>query len=117
MDSLLPAFLLLLPSLPLTIVYLVGIIFSSTKIGLYRRAAAMGLTGFIGLLLGQMVHAGGTLMTLPAYRGEMPIRELGIRLAAINLAGTMLTLAGTILLLLALFADRDTKQPVGQPRW
>ena len=100
-------FFLLLPSMPLVLVYLVGIIFSATKMRLYRKAAALALAGFGALLLSTLVHASGTLMTLPAYRDNLSLSELGTRLAMINLAGVVLTLAGTIILLLAIFAGRD----------
>jgi uncharacterized membrane protein len=100
---------MLLPSMPLVIVYLVGIIFSATKMRLHRKAAALAMAGFGALLLSILVHASGTLMTLPAYRGSLSLSELGVRLAVINLAGVVLTLAGTIILLLAIFADRDRK--------
>jgi hypothetical protein len=68
------------------------------------------MAGFGGLLLGQLLRIGGTLMTLPAYRGSTPIHELGTRLALINLVGTTVILGGTIVLLLAIFADRDKRQ-------
>jgi hypothetical protein len=109
MDSLLPTLFLLLPSLPLVIVYIVGIVISATKMVSYRKAAALAMAGFGGLLLGQLIRIGGTLMTLPAYRGSTPIHELGARLALISLVGTMVILGGTIVLLLAIFADRDKK--------
>ena len=109
MDSLLPAFFLLLPSLPLVIVYIVGIVISATKMGSYRKVAVLAMVGFGGLLLGQLIRSGGSLMTLPAYRGSTPIHELGARLALINLAGTTVILGGTIVLLLAVFADRGKK--------
>ena len=103
------SFLLILPSLPLMLVYLVGIIFSATKVRLYRRAAVLALVGFGSLLLSTLVHASATLMTLPAYRGSMALSELGVRLALINLVTVVLTLGGTILVLLAIFADRDKR--------
>ena len=109
MDSMLPAFLLLLPAVPMVLVYLVGIIFSTAKLGAYHRAAMLGLTGFGALLIGQLVRASGTLLTLPQNRGTMTVAELGARLGSINLVGTMLALAGTILVMLAIFADRNQK--------
>src|SRR3954471_15726196 len=89
------SFVVLLPSLPLMVVYLVGIIFSATKMRLYRKAAVLAVVGFGALLLSTLVHAGGTLMTLPAYRSGMALSELAVRLALINLATVVLTLGGT----------------------
>lgn len=109
MDSMMPAFLMMLPAIPLALVYLIGIVFSAAKLSVYHRAAMLGITGFGALLLGQLVRAGGTLLTLPQNRGTMPVTELARRLASISLVGALLTLAGTILVLLAIFADRDKK--------
>jgi len=103
------SFLVLLPSLPLMLVYLVGIIFSATRMRLYRKAAVLAVVGFGAMLLSSLVHASGTLMTLPAYRGGMALSELGVRLALINLVTVVLTLGGTIIVLLAIFAGRDGK--------
>jgi hypothetical protein len=110
MNSLPSALVVLLPSLPLIIVYLVGIILSSTKLRLYRKAAALGVAGFGCLLLGQLVRLGSTLVTLSNLRDSIPTRELRTWLTAINYAATALTLAGAILLLLAIFADRDKQR-------
>jgi hypothetical protein len=109
MDSLPPAFFLLLPYLPLVIVYVVGIVISSTNLRRHRRAAALGMAGFGGLLLGQLIRVSATVMTLPAYRGSTPIHELSTRLTLINIVGTLAIVAGTIVLLLAIFAGRDKK--------
>ncbi len=109
MSSTMQALTLLMPSVPLLVVYLIGIIFSAFKLAQYRRAATLGIGGFGFLLVGRAVSAGGNLMTLPAYRGSMPIAELAGRIAMLNLLATVLVLAGTILLMLAIFADRDRK--------
>jgi hypothetical protein len=106
-------FALLLPSLPLLAVYLVGIIYSSTKVAECRRVATLGITGFALLLVGRAVSAGGNLMTLPQYRGSMSIQELTGRLTMLNLVATLLVLTGTIVLMVALFTDRDEKAALG----
>jgi hypothetical protein len=113
MQSSMQAFALLLPSLPLFAVYLVGLIYSSTKLGQCRRVATLGMTGFALLLAARIVSTGGNLMTLPQYRGSMTIQELTGRLAMLNLVATLLILAGTIVLIVALFADRDKKPALG----
>jgi hypothetical protein len=64
-------------------------------------------------LAGQLIHASSNLTVLPAYRRSMPMRDLASRLATLNLAATMLILAGTILLMVAIFSDRDRKRAVG----
>src|SRR5262245_55278603 len=109
MDSLLPAFSMLLPSVPLVIVHVIGIIISATKMGQYRKAAALGMAGFSGLLLAQLIRAAGPLRTLPAYRDSMSVRELSTWFMITGLITTVLTLGGIILLLLAIFADRNKK--------
>jgi len=109
MDELLPAFSILLPSVPLVIVHVIGIIISAAKLGRYRKAAALAMAGFGGLLLSQLVRAANTIMTLPPYRGSMSARELGARFMITSIITMMLTLGGMILLLLAIFADRDKK--------
>jgi hypothetical protein len=105
MDSL-SLVVVLLPSLPLVAIYLVGLILSSTKLRLYRRAATLGMVGFGLLLLAQLIRASNSLMTLPDFRGSMSARELGMRFAVTGWVSTALALTGMILLLLAIFADR-----------
>ena len=109
MDSMAPVLAVLAPGVPFVVVYLIGIILSAMKMSVYRRAASLALGGFIGLLLGQLVRVHGTLLMLPANRGSTPLRELATQLAMINLLGVLLALGGTILLLLAIFADRDKR--------
>jgi hypothetical protein len=107
MESLPAALLLLLPSAPLVLVYAAGILVALVRIGDYRKTSAFALTGFVGLLLGALIRAAGTLMTLPEYRGDMPVRELGLRLTAINYIATLLTVAAMIFLIVAIFTDRE----------
>lgn len=109
MDSLQPAFFLILPSLPIMIVYIVGIILSATKLGRYRPAATLAMSGFACLLVGQLIRIASTLMTLPAFRGSTSMHELSTRLTIFNLIATAIVLGGTILLLLAIFAGRDRR--------
>ena len=109
MESFAPAFILLLPSAPLVLVYVVGAIFALVKLRTWPKAATFALIGFLGDLVAQLMHAGSLLMTLPAYRGTLTIAELGSRLAAINLLATVLTVAATVMLLIAIFTDRETK--------
>jgi hypothetical protein len=107
MESLPAAFFLLLPSAPLVLVYATGIIVALLKMGKYRNASAFALTGFVGLLLGALIRAAGTLMTLPEYRGDMPVMQLAIRLAATNYLATLLTVAAMVLLMVAIFTERE----------
>jgi hypothetical protein len=116
MESLPAALFLLLPSAPLVVVYAAGIIVASVNMGDYRKASVFALTGFVGLLLGALIRAGGTLMTLPEYRGDMPVRELAIRLAAINYLATFLTIVATVLLMVAIFTDRERPEGLRKRR-
>lgn len=113
MESSMQALAALFPAVPLLAVYLVGVIFSSSKMGPHRRAATLGMTGFGCLLIARMIGAGGTLMLLPAYRGSTPLTQLTGRLATINLAATLLSVGGTIVLMIALFVDREKKPAIG----
>jgi hypothetical protein len=101
------ALLLLLPSAPLVLVYAAGIIVALLKIGDYGKASGFALTGFVGLLLATLIRAASTLMTLPEYRGNMPIRELAIQLATLNYLATFLTVAAMVLLMVAIFTGRE----------
>ncbi len=109
MASSMQIFALLLPSFPLIAIYLVGVIFSSSKLGECRKAALLAMTGFGILLLGQLIRTGSNLMVLPAYRDSMSSPELANRLTALSLLGMFVTVAGTIFVLIAIFADRDKK--------
>jgi hypothetical protein len=110
-ESLPAAFLMLLPAVPLALVYVAGITVALVNMGSNRRASAFALTGFVGLLLAALIRAAGTLMTLPEYRGDMPVRELAIRIAATNYVATFLAVAATAFLIVAIFVDRE--QPEG----
>jgi hypothetical protein len=109
MDSL-REFSLFIPSGCLAIVYVVGLVISATKMGLYRKAAGLAVGGFATMLVGQLARIAATVMTLPSFRGSTSIRDLGFRLTVINLTATALILAGTILLLLAIFAGRSPER-------
>jgi formate hydrogenlyase subunit 3/multisubunit Na+/H+ antiporter MnhD subunit len=115
MGSLPPAaFILLVPLAPLVLVYLAGIALALLNMGDYRKASAFALTGFVGLLLGAVIRAAATLMTLPQFRGDMPASELGIRLAVTNYTATFLTAAAMVFLIVAIFIDRE--RPDGRKR-
>jgi hypothetical protein len=117
MSESLPAVLLmLLPTVPLALVYATGIIVALVKIGSHRRASAFALTGFVGLLLSALIRAGGTLMTLPQYRGDLPVKELAIRIAATSYVATFLTVAATAFLIVAIFIDREQPQGLRKRR-
>jgi formate hydrogenlyase subunit 3/multisubunit Na+/H+ antiporter MnhD subunit len=107
MESLTATLLVLLPSAPLVLVYVVGIILALVNMEGYRRASAFALTGFVGLLLGALIRAAGILMTLPPYRGDRPISELAIWIAAVNYLATFLTVAAMVFLMVAIFTDRE----------
>jgi formate hydrogenlyase subunit 3/multisubunit Na+/H+ antiporter MnhD subunit len=92
------------------LVYAAGIIVALLKRGDYPMASAFALTGFGGLLLGALIRAVATLMTLPEYRGDMSLRELGIQLAAINFLATFLTVAATVFLIVAIFTGRECRR-------
>jgi hypothetical protein len=109
-SSLPAALFLLLPAAPLVLVYAVGIILALLMMGTYRKASAFALTGFVGLLLATLIRAAGTLMTLPEYRGDMPVRELATRLAAINYLATFVVVAATVFLMVAIFTDRERSE-------
>lgn len=101
--------LVMIPSLPIAIVYLIGLVISATKLGQHRKAAGLAVAGFATLLLGQLGRiASSTVMLSP--RSGMSTRDLGIRLMAINLTSTMMILGGTVLLLLAIFAGRGPER-------
>jgi hypothetical protein len=87
--------------------YVAGIILALVNMGDYRQASAFALTGFVGLLLGALIRAAGPLMTLPQYRGDMPASELAIRLTVTNYMATFLTAAAMVLLIAAIFTDRE----------
>jgi hypothetical protein len=55
-------------------------------------------------------------MTLPAYRGDMPVRELAIWLATINYLATFLTVAAMVLLIVAIFTDRERPEGLRKRR-
>ena len=116
MESLPAALLLLLPSAPLVLVYAAGILVALVRIGDYRKASALALTGFVGLLVGTLIRAAGTLMTLPEYRGDMPVRELAMRLTATNYIATLLTVAAMIFLIVAIFTDRERPEGLRKRR-
>jgi hypothetical protein len=111
MDSLVTLGLLTLPSAPITVLYLIGIIMAATKMHLYRRAAVLALVGFVLLLLSGLSRIGVAMMTLPDSLGAHSRSEIAGHIALLNLGTALLTLVGMILLLLAIFADRD-KKPV-----
>jgi hypothetical protein len=112
MDSSTAALFLLLPSVPLVLVYAAGIIAALLNMVAYRKASTFALTGFIGLLLTVLIRGTATLMTLPEFHGNMPINELSIRIGTINILATLLTVAAMVLLIVAIFTDRD-RQPQG----
>jgi formate hydrogenlyase subunit 3/multisubunit Na+/H+ antiporter MnhD subunit len=114
MESNTAALFMLLPSAPIVLVYLAGIIVALVNASRYRKPAMYALAGFIALLLAAMVRAAATVLTLPEYRGNLSIQELGVRLASINLGASALTIAGTVLVLLAVFADRSEKARYSQ---
>jgi uncharacterized protein YebE (UPF0316 family) len=117
MESLPPAaFFLLLPLAPLVLVYVVGIALALLNMGDYRKASAFALTGFAGLLLGALIRAAATLMTLPEYRGDMPVRELATRLAVTNYMATFLTAAAMVFLIVAIFIDRERPEGLRKGR-
>jgi formate hydrogenlyase subunit 3/multisubunit Na+/H+ antiporter MnhD subunit len=116
MESLPAAFFLLLPAAPLVLVYAAGIIVALLKKADYPMASAFALTGFSGLLMGTLIRGTATLMTLPEYRGDMSITELGIQLAAINFLATFLTVAATVFLIVAIFTGRERSEGL-RKRW
>lgn len=101
------AFFMLLPATPIVLVYLAGIIVALINANRHRKPAMFALAGFIALLVAAIIRAGSTVMTLPGYRGDLSIRDLGMRLAAINMVATAVTIGGTILILVAIFAGRE----------
>jgi hypothetical protein len=110
------ALLLLLPAAPLMLAYAAGIIVALVHIGDYPKASAFALAGFVGLLFSALVRAAGTLMTLPEYRGSMTVRELATQLAAINYLATFLAVAAMVLLMLAIFTDRERREGLRKSR-
>ncbi len=116
MESWLAAFFLLLPSAPLVLVYVAGIILALLKMGDCRKASAFALAGFVGLLLGALIRAASLVMALPQYRGDMPVRELGVRLAWTNYMATFLTAAAMVLLIVAIFTDRERPEGLRKRR-
>jgi hypothetical protein len=74
---------------------------------LRRKASTFALTGFVGLLLTVLIRGTATLMTLPEFRGNMPVNELSIRIGTINILATLLTVAAMVLLMVAIFTDRE----------
>jgi hypothetical protein len=93
-----------------------GITVALVNIGDYRKASALALTGFIGLLLSALVRASSTLVTLPEYRGNMPVTELAVRLAAINYIATFLTVIAMVFLIVAIFVDRERPEALRKRR-
>jgi hypothetical protein len=115
-ESLPPEFRLLLPLAPLVLVYAAGIIVALVNMESHRKASAFALTGFVGLLLGALIRAAGTLKTLPEYRGDMPVTELAVRLVAMNYVATFLTVAAMVFLIVAIFIDRERPEGLRKRR-
>jgi len=104
-------FLVLLPYVPLVLVYGAGIIVSLAMIGGHRKVSALALTGFAGLSLGTLIRAATTLMALPQYRGDMSMRDFAIWVSTTSLIATSLTVGAMVFLIVAIFIDRG-KRPI-----
>jgi hypothetical protein len=67
--------------------------------------------GFVGLLLSQLIRIAGTLTILTPET-----RQLGTRLAWLNYPTTFLSVAGMVLLMVAIFTDRERPEGLSKKK-
>lgn len=98
------------PRLLYVAVYVTGLVVALARANAHPTASRLAASGFIALILGSLIGIYGSYLTMQPNRP--PISELAQILAVTGLLGAGLGLVGTVLIVMALFADRN---PAPQP--
>lgn len=101
---------LLAPAVPVVLIYLAGVVVAAVRFSAHPRVSALSITGFGLLLVGRVIAAGTSIMSLPQFRGDVSYQQLAVKLGLLNLATIALTCIGMVFVVLAVFSDRGSEQ-------
>ena len=95
-----------IPSLPLVVVFVAGIVLATVRLKSHRRALLFTQIGLGALILRSVVAVFSQMMVMRLRETHGSLRETAETLAAINIASYVLMFAGLLFLIVAVFADR-----------